>query len=108
MRRLDVRSLPRVVRLGAALLIAGAAAILASLALGGDGMRRVGPDRPVNARAGDLGDISAHNSPMVVRNPRDARNLVVADRVDSPDFSCAVHVSRDGGRRWTDTRVPIP
>jgi hypothetical protein len=108
MGRLDVRSLPRVVLAGAALLIAGAVAILASVLVDGDGMRRSGADRPVNARAGDLGDISAHNSPTIVRNPRDRRNLVVVDRIDSPDFSCAVHVSRDGGRHWTDARVPIP
>ena len=67
-----------------------------------------GRDRPVNVGAGNLGDISAHNSPTVARNPRDRDNVVVTSRIDSPDFSCAVHVSSDGGRRWSRTGVPIP
>jgi hypothetical protein len=92
-----------------ALLVLGAAAILASQLLGDDGSPRLdGGDRPVNVGAGSLGDISAHNSPTLVRNPRNARNLVVTSRIDSPDFSCAVHVSMDDGRRWTRTRVPVP
>jgi BNR repeat-like domain len=65
-------------------------------------------DRPVNAGAANPGDIRAHNSPTVVRNPRDPDNLVVTSRIDSPDFSCAVHVSTDGGREWDDTTVPVP
>ena len=108
MRRFDVRSLPRPAVLGAALLVAGALLLAASVLAGGDRVRLDGSDRPVNAGAGDLGDISAHNSPTVVRNPRDRRNLVVTNRIDSTDFSCAVHVSRDSGRRWRPTRVPIP
>jgi hypothetical protein len=93
-----------------ALIAAGAAAIVASQVVGdGDAAAKVdGGDRPVNVGAGDLGDISAHNSPTLVRNPRDARNLVVTSRIDSPDFSCAVHVSFDGGRRWTRTPVAVP
>ncbi len=71
-------------------------------------VRLAGSDRPVNIGAGDLADISAHNSPTVVRNPRDRDNLAVTSRIDSPDFSCTLHVSTDGGSRWTRTRVPIP
>lgn len=92
-----------------ALLAAGAVALAAAL-LTGDGAsaRAASSDRGVNVGAGDLGDISANNSPTLVRNPRDARNLVVTSRIDSPDFSCAVHASFDGGRHWRRTRVPIP
>lgn len=94
----------------AALIVAGVATIAGSqLVGGGDAAAKVdGGDRPVNVGAGDLSDISAHNSPTLVRNPRDADNLVATSRIDSPDFSCAVHVSFDGGRRWTRTRVPVP
>ena len=44
----------------------------------------------------------------MVRNPRDRRNLVITDRIDSPDFTCAVHVSTDAGATWAHTPVPIP
>ena len=108
MPRLNVRSLPRLAVAGAMLLIAGAILLVVSALSDGEKVRSAGSDRPVNAGAGDLGDISAHNSPTVVRNPRDRRNVIVSNRIDSPDFSCAVHVSRDAGRTWKRTRVPIP
>ena len=104
----NLRSLPRLVVAGAVLLIAGAILVLVSALSDADKSRATGSDRPVNAGAGDLGDISAHNSPTIVRNPRGRRNVIVTNRIDSPDFSCAVHVSRDGGRTWKRTRVPIP
>ena len=107
MPRLNVRSLPRRVLLGTALAVAGIVAVAVATVIGGEDARP-GSDRPVNAGAGDLGDISAHNSPTLVRNPRDDRNLVVTNRIDSPDFSCAVHVSRDAGTTWKPTRVAIP
>lgn len=108
MRRLDLRSLPRRSLIRATLLLAGAVLVLASVLVAGDEVRLAEPDGPVNVGARDLGDISAHNSPTVDRNPRDHRNLVVTSRIDSPDFSCALHVSRDDGASWKRTRVPIP
>ena len=108
MPRLNLRSLPRLAAGGLALLVAGAVFVLVSFLSDAEKVRSPGSDRPVNAGAGDLGDISAHNSPTVVRNPRDRRNVIVTNRIDSPDFSCAVHVSRDAGRTWKRTRVPIP
>ncbi|CAA9517070.1 MAG: GH33 [uncultured Solirubrobacteraceae bacterium] len=90
-----------------ALLLVGIVLIVVSL-LQGDTSRVDADDAPVNVGAGNLSDISAHNSPTVVRSPRDAGRLVATSRIDSPDFSCAVHVSSDGGERWTRTRVPIP
>lgn len=108
MPRLNLRSLPRLALAGLVLLIAGAILVLVSVLGDGEDVRATGTDRPVNAGADDLGDISAHNSPTVVRNPRDRRNVIVTNRIDSPDFSCAVHVSRDAGRTWKRTRVPIP
>lgn len=71
--------------------------------------RVVGGNTPVNAGAGDLADISAHNSPVVARNPTDGANVVVANRIDLQDFSCAVHVSHDGGGSWAGHRsLPVP
>ena len=99
MRRTAIAGL---VLLAAALLVAG------QLVHGSASARVAGHDRPVNVGAGDLADISAHNSPTLVRNPRDPQNLVATSRIDSPDFTCAVHASFDGGRRWTRTRVPVP
>ena len=108
MPRLNLRSLPRLAVAGLALLIVGAILVLVSALSDAETARVTASDRPVNAGAGDLGDISAHNSPTLVRNPRDRRNVIVTNRIDSPDFSCAVHVSRDGGKTWRRTRVPIP
>jgi hypothetical protein len=108
MASFDVRSPRRVALLGTVVLTAGVVAILASVLWAQEHMQRAGSNHAVNAGAGNLGDISAHNSPTLVRNPRDRRNLVVTNRIDSPDFDCAVHVSTDAGATWRRTRVPIP
>ena len=92
-----------------ALVLAGAAGVVLSPVVEPESSARVlGGDRPVNPGATDLGDISANNSPTLARNPRDPANLAVANRIDSPDFSCALQVSFDRGARWRRTRVPIP
>ena len=109
MRREAIRARTARYGVGVVLVLAGAA-----LALWSGFVERRAPaqafdaERPVNAGANDPADISAHNSPTVARNPRDPDNLVVTSRIDSPDFSCAVHTSADGGRRWSRTAVPIP
>lgn len=87
----------------------GIACLLASALVDvGVSARLSGSDQPVNVGAGDRSDISAHNSPTIVRNPRDPDNLAVTSRIDSPDFSCALHVSTDRGRTWSRTRVAVP
>jgi len=96
------------VAIALALVLAGTAGVVLSLVVEPESSARVvGGDRPVNTGATDLGDISANNSPTLARNPRDRAHLAVANRIDSPDFSCALHVSRDGGARWRRTRIPI-
>jgi len=67
-----------------------------------------GGDAPVNEGARDPGDISANNSPTLARNPRRRENLAVVNRIDTPRFSCALHVSFDGGSRWSRVPVEIP
>jgi len=69
---------------------------------------RADGNRPVNASATVAGDISAHNSPALVRNPRDGDQLAVANRIDEPDYSCALQVSSDGGVSWRQVTIPIP
>ncbi|MGI8414557.1 MAG: sialidase family protein [Solirubrobacteraceae bacterium] len=67
-----------------------------------------GHDAPISAGALNLADISAYNSPTLVANPVQPKNLAVASRIDTPFFSCALNVSSDGGRRWTQTPIPAP
>jgi len=69
---------------------------------------RLGRNLPVNAGAPDPVDISANNSPTLVRNPGNSGNVVVVNRIDSPRFGCALHVSFDGGARWKQTPLPAP
>lgn len=52
--------------------------------------------------------IEAHNSPSIARNPTNRDNVVVAARVDRPEFSAAVHWSVDGGTTWGTTALPLP
>lgn len=67
-----------------------------------------GGDLPVNAGAADPRDLRAHNSPTLARNPADPLNLAVASRIDTPRFSCALHVSSDAGATWQRARIPVP
>jgi len=90
------------------MLVGAALAIWSGLVAREAPSRPLGRDRPVNGGARDPGDLSAHNSPTLARDPRDADHLVATSRIDSPDFSCAVHVSFDRGARWRRIPVPIP
>lgn len=91
---------------GAALALLGTGSVAASTALDTEPAAKApGQDAPVNEGARDTGDISANNSPTLARNPRRRENLAVVNRIDTPRFSCALHVSSDGGSRWS--RVPI-
>lgn len=97
---------------GAGLVLLGAGAMLVSAAFeDSDHVPRVarsGGNLPVNAGANDLRDVSAHNSPTVVANPRRPANVVAANRLDLPRFSCALHVSFDHGAQWRQTPIPLP
>lgn len=78
----------------------------ASADKGGTSIR--GRVEPVNAGAADLRDISANNSPSVVRNPVRPAEVVVVNRIDTPSFSCAMNVSADGGSSFTPSTIPFP
>ncbi|HUP68638.1 MAG TPA: sialidase family protein [Acidimicrobiales bacterium] len=58
----------------------------------------VGPDLPVTAMDGNLEPAS--NSPSIVADPTDDRFVVIANRIDSPGFSCDLQASGDGGLTW--------
>ncbi len=93
----------------AALLVIGAGALAISISSPSDGSPRLqGSDFPVNAGASKPGDIQANNSPAIARNPVKPGNVVVVNRVDSPRYSCGLHVSFDNGRDWSDTRIATP
>jgi hypothetical protein len=100
--------LPFVV-LGLALLLVGIGCAVVSGSFDEQAtVELVGSDQPVNVSARSTTDISAHNSPTLVRNPVRPANLAVSSRIDTPEFGCALHITLDGGRRWTQTQVPIP
>jgi hypothetical protein len=60
------------------------------------------PVTPVDERL-QLG----HNSPLLAADPTRPDVVVLASRLDNPDFGCALHVSGDGGRGWVPVR-PVP
>ena len=94
--------------LGAALVLIGVAAFVATPSGQDASMRVVGGNLPVNAGAVDQRDTSAHNSPTIARNPTDGANVVIANRIDLPRYSCALQVSTDGARTWSQTALPVP
>ncbi|MGH3995167.1 MAG: sialidase family protein, partial [Pseudonocardiaceae bacterium] len=90
-------------------MLAGAAAVLLSVSFEDPpDVTLVGRDAPINAGATNRRDIDANNSPTLVRNPVRRANLAVANRIDTPFFSCALHVSLDGGANWRRTPIPAP
>lgn len=60
------------------------------------------PVTPMN-----LGIGPANNSPALVADPTDPRFVVMPNRLDAPDFGCALQVSGDGGRSWLSAD-PVP
>ena len=56
----------------------------------------------------DRNPIIARNSPTIVVNPNETTNMVVVDRVDLPDYTAGVHVSRDAGSSWQDVTLKAP
>lgn len=58
----------------------------------------VEPDLPVTAMNQGVG--VANNTPDLALHPHDDRFVAMANRLDAPDFGCALQLSGDGGRRW--------
>lgn len=93
---------------GLALIAMGAGAGLVSSAVQETGARLIAPNAPVNAGAADPRDITAHNSPSIARSPLREGTLAVANRIDTPRFSCALHLSSDAGFTWQQVAIPFP
>ena len=91
-------------------LAVGLAALLPALvgpvpAPAADMPSRVLPDVPVTGTDERLQ--LGHNSPVLLADPDDPSFVVLAHRLDNPDFNCALQVSGDGGRSWLPVR-PVP
>ena len=48
-----------------------------------------------------------NNSPLLAVDPTEPRFVLLANRLDGPDFGCALQASGDGGRSWI-TVDPVP
>jgi hypothetical protein len=59
------------------------------------------------ATAMDLGVGPSNNSPVLVADPGQPKFVVLANRIDAPDFGCALQLSGDGGRTWIPAN-PVP
>ncbi len=59
----------------------------------------LGRQIPVTAMAAR--ENRANNSPNVVADPGDERFLALVNRLDSPDYSCSLHISGNSGKGWT-------
>ena len=94
--------------LAVALTAGGVYTLLTSETEGRPRTARLGGNLPVDDRALDPLSQGVRNSPALAANPRDARNLVVANRVDAPEFGCDLHVSTDGGASWRQASLPAP
>lgn len=86
----------------------GAGALLMSASAPRAGATRHSAEAPVNVGATDVRDVSANNSPVLVRNPDRPSRVVVVNRVDQPDFSCAIWTASDGGVHWKASDLPVP
>ncbi len=69
------------------------------------GLPRPGAEAPVTAMDQGLG--VANNSPLLVADPSEPRFVALANRLDAPDFDCALQVSGDRGHRWISVN-PVP
>ncbi len=71
----------------------------------GGGRPRVGLEVPITALEQTVAPAS--NSPLIVADPTEPRFVVLANRLDAPDFGCALQLSGDGGRSWIPA-APVP
>ena len=83
---------------------------LPAVAAGGLSARSARVPRPaanVPVTPENLVDRTASNSPVIAADPRQPRFVVLANRLDGPDFGCALQVSGDRGRSWVSA-YPVP
>jgi hypothetical protein len=56
----------------------------------------------------DRPGINAHNSPSAAVDPDRPSTVVLADRIDTPRFSCSVSISTTAGDSWKPLALPLP
>ena len=56
----------------------------------------------------DRPGINAHNSPAAAADPARPDVLAVADRIDTPAYSCSLATSANGGVNWRGLDLPLP
>ncbi|HUP70115.1 MAG TPA: sialidase family protein [Acidimicrobiales bacterium] len=91
--------------IGILLMASGASVFVVAARLPEGSGRLVGGNSPITRDPNAL-DIRARNSPSVVADPKNPEHLAIAARVDSPRFSCVLHLSTDGGARWVEAATP--
>lgn len=96
---------PRLVSVLAAVILAALGVGAAFMGMGGQPARvRTGANTFVNR---DRPGINAHNSPAVAADPARPALVAVADRIDTPRFSCSVALSANGGQTWRPLPLPL-
>lgn len=75
-----------------------ATGLLAFHGTAGSSSPRVRSEVPVTTT--DLITTPANNSPLLAVDPTEKRFVVLANRLDGPDFGCSLQLSGDGGRGW--------
>lgn len=103
---------PAVRKAPAAVLAAVVAAVVVAMlalapASAGGQLAAAEVGNEVPATPSDLIRKYANNSPLLASDPTDRRFVVMANRLDSPDFGCALQVSGSGGRGWLSA-APVP
>lgn len=89
-----------------ALAIVAAAFLVVTLATVGPNPQVV--SNTLLSASGPNAIVSANDSPTVVRNPTNAKNIVVTNRIDRPGYDAGVHWTNDGGSTWSSTQLPLP
>jgi hypothetical protein len=56
----------------------------------------------------DRPGLNAHNTPSAALDPARPEVTAVADRIDTPAFSCSLSLSANGGVTWRPVDVPLP
>lgn len=80
---------------------------LAQASSDGDGSSRIEVKPEMPATGNDLRAPRAQNSPELAVDPTNDKVVALANRLDAPDFSCALQISGDGGRHWGPVE-PVP
>lgn len=81
-----------------AIVVGGTLALRPAANIAAVGAPEIAAEVPATAMDHAIGP--ANNSPTLLADPGDERFVVMANRLDAPDFSCSLQVSGDGGRGW--------